>query len=97
MSNRLNTEPLVSDLKSVVRDSEQLLESIADATGEKAVELRRRLTENIQAAREACCRLEGKAKEGIKGADLTIREHPYQSIAVALAAGVVIGALVARK
>src|SRR5436190_20758309 len=97
MNNRINTDALVTDLKSVVRDSEQLLEAVAGATGEKAEALRQRLNETLQGARETCARLEDKTKESLEKADRVVREHPYQSVGVALAVGVVIGALVGRR
>ena len=97
MSARFNTDVLVQDLKNVVRDSEQLLAAVSDATGEKAEALRERLSESLASAKQTCCKLEQKAKDGAKAADEIVRDHPYQSIGVALAAGVVIGALIARK
>ena len=97
MSSRFNTNALVSDLKNVVRDSEDLLEAVADATGEKAEELRQRLTEAVKTARETCRKLEGKGRETLEAADTIIRDHPYESLGVALAVGVVIGAWAARK
>lgn len=97
MNNRINTDTLVADLKTVVRDSEQLLESIGSVTGEKAEAVKEKLGESLRAARETCRRLEDKTKENLRQADATIREHPYQSIGVAAALGFVIGALVARK
>jgi len=97
MTARFNTEALVTDLKNVVRDSEELLAAVSDATGEKAEALREKLGEKLEAARVACRKLEDKTKEGIDSADRLIRDHPYQSIGVALAVGVVIGAVVARK
>jgi len=41
--------------------------------------------------------LEDKAAEGTRAADHAIREHPYQSIGVALGIGLLIGVLVAKK
>jgi ElaB/YqjD/DUF883 family membrane-anchored ribosome-binding protein len=97
MNNRINTDTLVTDLKSVVRDSEELLQAVAGATGEKAESLRRRLAETMETARQTCSKLEAKTRESLETTDKVIREHPYQSMGVALAVGVVIGALVARK
>ena len=97
MNARFNTDLLVEDLKSVVRDSEQLLAAVSDATGEKAEALRERLNQTLEAARQTCCKLENRTKEGVRAADAVIREHPYQSIGMALAAGVVIGLLLDRK
>ena len=97
MTARFDTETLVTDLKAVVRDSEELLAAVSDATGEKAEELREKLSEKLEAARIACCKLEGKTKEHLETADKVIRDHPYQSIGVALTLGVVIGAVVAGR
>jgi len=97
MTSRINTDVLVTDLKNVVRDSEQLLAAVTDATGEKAEALREKLGEKLEAARVACRKLEDKTKEGIDSADRLIRDHPYQSMGAALAVGLVIGAVIARK
>ena len=97
MNSRFNTDALVSDLKNVVRDSEELLQAVAGATGEKADELRQRLGETIEAARQTCRKLEGKTKETLDATDTVIRDHPYQSLGVALAVGVVLGVVIARK
>ncbi len=91
------TDRLVTDLKRLVRDSEDLLHTTKDAVGDKAQEVRERLTDALDATKRTCRDLEGKAIEGAKAADKTIREHPYQSIGVAFGVGLLIGVLVARK
>jgi ElaB/YqjD/DUF883 family membrane-anchored ribosome-binding protein len=93
----LNTDKLASDLKRVVRDSEELLVATKDAVGEKTRELRERLADGLEAAKQSCRRLEDKAIDGAKAADKAIREHPYQSIGVAFGVGLLIGVLVNRK
>jgi len=96
-TNEVSTEKLVTDLKRVVRDSEELLQASAGAVGDKAHELRERLARTLESAREACRRLEDKAIEGAKATDKVIREHPYESIGVAFGIGLLIGVLVTRK
>ena len=96
-SNAGSSERLAADLKRVVRDSEELLKDSAGAVGEKANELRERLAERLEAAKEAYRRFEARAKEGAKATDKVIRDHPYQSIGIAFGLGVLIGVLVARK
>jgi ElaB/YqjD/DUF883 family membrane-anchored ribosome-binding protein len=96
MNNRINTDVLVADLKNVVRDSEQLLEAVAAATGDEAQQLRERLNETLEKARQTCKGLENKTKESLKAADEVIREHPYQSIGVALAIGLLAGVALAK-
>ena len=96
-ANELNTDKLVTDLKRVVRDSEELLQATAGAVGDKAHEVRERLSGALESAKRTCHRLEEKAIEGAKAADRVVREHPYQSIGVAFGIGLLIGVLVTRK
>ncbi|MBI3869822.1 MAG: DUF883 domain-containing protein [Verrucomicrobia bacterium] len=96
-TTELNTDRLVTDLKRIVRDSEDLLHATKDAVGDKALEVRERLTDALDGAKRTCHRLEEKARDGAKAADRTIREHPYQSIGVAFGVGLLIGVLVTRK
>ena len=96
-ANELNTERLVTDLKRVVRDSEELLQATVGAVGDKAGEVRERLTHALETAKHTCRRLEEKAVESAKAADQVIREHPYQSIGIAFGIGLLIGVLVTRK
>ena len=91
------TDRLVTDLKRIVRNSEELLHTTKEAVGDKAQEARERLTEALDAAKRTYGQLEGKAIEGAKAADGAIREHPYQSIGVAFGVGLLIGALVTSK
>jgi len=90
-------EKLLTDLKRVVRDSEELLQASAGAVGEKANEMRERLSRTLESAKNTCRRLEEKAVEGAKAADKVIREHPYQSIGAAFGIGLLVGVLVTRK
>ena len=93
----LNTDRLVTDLKRIVQDSEELLHATKDAVGDKASEVRERLTGALDAAKRTCHRFEEKALDGAKAADRSIRDHPYQSIGVAFGVGLLIGALVTRR
>jgi ElaB/YqjD/DUF883 family membrane-anchored ribosome-binding protein len=94
MNTASQSEKLSGDLKNVVQDSEQLLAAMA---GEKAEAIREQLGELVESAREACRKLEAKAKVGIESADQSVREHPYQTIGIAAAVGLIVGVLLARK
>ena len=96
-TNEVTTERLVTDLKRVAHDSEELLKDSAEVVGEKAHEIRERLVRTLESAKVACRRLEEKALEGAKATDKVIREHPYHSIGVAFGIGLLIGVLVTRK
>ncbi len=92
-----NTDRLVSDLKRVMQDSEELLHATKDVVGDKAHAVRERLTGALETARRNCRNLEEKAIEGARTADKTIRDHPYESIGLAFGVGLLIGVLVTRK
>jgi ElaB/YqjD/DUF883 family membrane-anchored ribosome-binding protein len=96
-AHEINTDHLVADLKRVVRDSEELLAATASVAGDKAHEMRQRIGRSLEAAKDACLRLEEKAIAGAKATDKVIREHPYQSIGVAFGVGLLIGVLVTRR
>jgi ElaB/YqjD/DUF883 family membrane-anchored ribosome-binding protein len=91
------TDRLVTHLKRIAQDSEDLLHVTKDALGDKAQEVRERLTDALDTAKRSCRRLEEKTLDSAKAADKTIRNHPYQSIGVALGVGLLIGVFVSRK
>src|SRR5437660_532817 len=92
-----NTEKLAADLKRVIHDSEELLEASGEAVTEKAKEVRSRLRGTLERARRTCRELEEQALRGAKAADELVRQHPYESIGVALGIGLVLGILARRK
>jgi ElaB/YqjD/DUF883 family membrane-anchored ribosome-binding protein len=88
---------LVGDFKIVLNDAEAMLKATAGELGDKAREARARLASSLQSARVGMHRLEEKALAGAKATDKLIREHPYQSIGVSFAAGLLLGVLVSRR
>jgi ElaB/YqjD/DUF883 family membrane-anchored ribosome-binding protein len=87
-------------LQEVISHAEELLESTAGELGEKAREVRQQLVQKIAAAKERFADFDDvkeAAEEGVKEADRMIRKHPYESVGVALVAGLVIGALLTRR
>ena len=48
------TEKLVQDIKTVVRDAEELLRATGNDLNEKTQEARRRLAETLETARTSC-------------------------------------------
>jgi ElaB/YqjD/DUF883 family membrane-anchored ribosome-binding protein len=96
-ATEISKERLITDLKAVVRDAEDLLKASAGDVSEKAREVRARLGVALERARETCAELEGKAIAGAKAADKVVRSHPYESMGVAFGVGLLIGVLVTRK
>ncbi len=96
-ATELNTEKLITSLKRVATESEELLKATAGAVGDKAHEVRERLSDALATAKRNCRELEEKAIAGAKATDKVIRQHPYQSMGVAFGVGLLIGVLVTRK
>ncbi|MGA2175452.1 MAG: DUF883 family protein [Verrucomicrobiota bacterium] len=90
-------QKLASDLKLVMRDVEELLKSTAGEGSEKVKEVRSRLATALESAEATCERLQDKTVKAAKATDHVIREHPYESIGIALGVGLLIGVLVGRR
>jgi ElaB/YqjD/DUF883 family membrane-anchored ribosome-binding protein len=91
-ANEVSTDKLVTGLKRVVRDSEELLKDSAGAVGDKTHDLREGLSQTLESAKATCRRLEQKAIEGAKATDKVIRTHPYEGFDDALSSsGEVLG------
>lgn len=97
----LARERVLSDLKSLARDTEDLLKVTAGDVSQRGRELRARLARSLERARETGARLQeqtlASAKAAARKADIVIRDHPYQAIGVAFALGVLIGVLARRR
>src|SRR5579862_8104416 len=96
-THEASTERLVKDLKRVVHDSQDLLNSSAEAAGDSARLVRQRLADAVDSAKETYRKLEEKLGVGFDATDRIIRENPYQSIGVAFGIGLLIGVLVTRR
>ena len=97
----LARQRVMADLKSLVRDSEDLLKATAGDVSEKAKEARARISSALERAKETCEQLQeqtaASARAAAMKADEVIRTHPYESIGVAFGVGLLIGVLVTRK
>jgi ElaB/YqjD/DUF883 family membrane-anchored ribosome-binding protein len=94
-------DKLVADLKTVVADAEELLAATAQSTGEKMVELRERLEENLRNVRyrlaDAEAALRERTREVARATDHYVHEHPWKAIGVAAGVGLLVGLLIGRR
>jgi ElaB/YqjD/DUF883 family membrane-anchored ribosome-binding protein len=97
MTTAQANERLVSDLKTLMHDAEELMKVTAGAAGEKVTELRNRLSGAIESAKENCHKWGESTTAAAKATDRTIRDHPYESIGIAFGVGLLVGFLVGRK
>jgi ElaB/YqjD/DUF883 family membrane-anchored ribosome-binding protein len=96
-THETGTDKVVSDLKRVVHDSQDLLHSSMEVAGDRARLMRQRLASALESAKETGRKLEEKAAAGAKATDKLIRENPYQSIGIAFGIGLLIGVLATRS
>ena len=97
MSTQGISERFVSNLQQVVRDAENLLQTTASETEEKAMGVRRRLGRALKSAKDACDRFQDKATLTADAADHAVHKHPYPIIGLALGVGLLIGVLTRRR
>lgn len=99
--SQLARERLLTDLRTLSHDAEDLLKATASDVSDKAKEARSRLTEALERTKATCKEMEERtianAKAAVKQADTVIRHHPYESIGVAFGIGMLIGVLITRK
>jgi ElaB/YqjD/DUF883 family membrane-anchored ribosome-binding protein len=94
-------EQLLTDLKSVVADSQELLEATAGAAGDRAAAARARVEESLREAKSKIEQLDaeimGQVKEAAKVADEYVHAHPWGAVGIAAAAGLLLGVIIARR
>ncbi len=90
-------EKISNDLRTLMRDAEDLWRITKDDLGERTKETRERLRQTLDKARASATEIEEKAVAGAKATDKLIREHPYGSIGVAFGVGLLIGVLAGRR
>ena len=91
-------EEIVEHIGRLMAEAEAMMVGpVAERAGEKFNSLRARF-EDLQAkASSTYGDVRQKVVAGAKATDETIRSHPYESLAIALGVGVLLGALVRRN
>ena len=92
-----NKEKLVSDLKVVISDTEELLRATAGAAGEKVGDLRERLAIRLRDAKERVIDLEvalvEKSKAAARATDDFVHDEPWKAVGIAAVVGLALGAM----
>jgi ElaB/YqjD/DUF883 family membrane-anchored ribosome-binding protein len=98
ISDAQTPEALLNDLRALVSEAEKMLSGAPDADGAEAVTM---LRARFEAAQERFADLYASARKnvaaGAKYTDDVIRANPYQSLAIALGAGLLVGVLLGRR
>lgn len=94
-------DKLMSDLRVVISDAEELLRMTADEAGEGAADLRSRIQARMNQAKSDLVHLQeaavAKAKAAGHATDEFVHENPWKSIGFAASVGLVVGLLISRR
>jgi ElaB/YqjD/DUF883 family membrane-anchored ribosome-binding protein len=89
---------LINEMQGLIVEAQGMM---VDSVSEHSAEAMENLRERFAAAQErfvaVCDETKKKVIAGAKCTDAAIRENPYQSLAVALGLGVLVGVLVGRR
>ena len=94
-------DQIVTDMKAVIADAEELLKATASAAGEKAGSIRARAEETLRAAKNRLASLDDemidRAKHAARATDDYVHEHPWGAVGIAAVAGLLVGVLISRR
>ena len=94
-------QKIVSDLKNVVADAEEILRATADIAGEKVCELRERITLRLEDTKvrlaDAEAILIDKTKAAARATDDYVKTNPWQAVGIAASIGFLIGVMINRR
>ena len=101
MEGETTRERLVSDLKTLVGDAEELLKATTNQAGEKVAAARQKIEQSLIEGKKALADAEKalvkKSKEYADVADDYVRENPWSAVGVAAGVGLILGLLIRRS
>ncbi len=94
-------QQLVTDMKSVIADAEDMLQATADQAGEKVATLRARIQERLRGAKvrlsEAEATLVAKSRAAARATDTYVHESPWTAVGIAAGVGLLVGLIIGRR
>ena len=94
-------DKLVSDIKVLIEDAEELLKATANQAGEKVAAVRERIEQSLHEGKRSLAETESRlfdeSKEAAKAADAYVRENPWTAVGMAAGIGLVLGLLIRRS
>jgi len=92
---------LVSDIKSVISDAEEVLSATADQAGEKVADLRARVQTRLHDAKvrlaDAEAVLLAKTRAAAQATDAYVHESPWTAVGIAAGVGLLVGLVLGRR
>jgi ElaB/YqjD/DUF883 family membrane-anchored ribosome-binding protein len=97
----ISKDKLISDLKVVLADAEELLRAAAAATGERASELREKAATTLKRASEKIVDIQDvvvqRGKAAARATDDLVHDNPWRAVGIAAGVGFLLGLLVNRR
>ena len=94
-------EKLVSDMKVVVSDAEEILRATAGVAGEKVGELRERIIDRLRDAKvriaDAEEMLVDRTKAAARATDDYVNDNPWRAVGIAAGIGLLVGIIIGRR
>jgi ElaB/YqjD/DUF883 family membrane-anchored ribosome-binding protein len=94
-------DKLVSDMKTVIADAEELLKATASAAGDRVTAARAKVEESMRTAKVKIAAAEeavvDRAKAAARATDDYVHAHPWKAVGTAAAVGVIVGMLIGRR
>lgn len=94
-------QKLVSDMKVVVSDAEEILRATAGVAGEKMVDLRARIGERLRDAKlrlaDAEAAVVDRTKAAARATDDFVNDNPWQAVGIAAGIGLLLGIIIGRR
>ncbi|WP_407311008.1 YqjD family protein [Pseudomonas sp. nanlin1] len=86
-----------SELQALIEESEKLLKEGASLVGDEGETLRAQVSIKLRQARDAMAGVSSRAQPMVEATENYIGGHPWQTVAIAAAAGVLAGLLLGRR
>jgi ElaB/YqjD/DUF883 family membrane-anchored ribosome-binding protein len=94
-------EKLVSDMKVVVSDAEEILRATTDVAGDKIDELRERIADRLRDAKLRIADAEEillvRTKAAARATDDYVNENPWRAVGIAVGIGLLLGVIIGRR
>lgn len=96
-----NIKTVRNDMKTLVKDAQELFREAKLASGEKAEELRNKGLVMLEAAMDKAQQIQTlaleKGKEAAQTTDEFVHDHPWKAVGIAAGVGLLVGMLISRR
>ncbi len=100
-ADTVSKEKLITDLKVLISDTEELLKATTGQAGEKIAVARERIQASLAVYKDKLLDAEQalmeRTREAARATDEYVHEHPWQAVGAAAGVGFLLGMLIARR